>query len=195
MDDIKYFEDAWLELENELSSFQTYQPSSYQNYQSNSSSQENLGDFNETNLDFKTYEQLLTTHHEPTDNEVHSLTTREDRIQAVKDYYNQNPFTIYAKLNKIASGLYKKGMVRQGNRILDKGFETFGHILEKALEKNLAYSKKIGDETRTLTYNQEDSERVYVVSISKEQGPTITGTFDNLQDALEMFYRSLEKED
>lgn len=122
MNETKYFEDMWLALDNDLKEFNSYENdfSSF-DYNSNNT-QQNVSD-HQSNLDVQTYEQLIDTQNssEPSNQQLHSNNLQE-RIQAVKQYYSQNPGTFswasLIKLKKVSDNLYKKGLVKQGNHIV-----------------------------------------------------------------------------
>ena len=126
MTDTKYFEDMWLALDNDLKEFNSYKNdfmSFDNNY--NNDSQDNIQQQQQqqTNLDPQTYEQLLEVQNSPTPSrEQYHSDDIQERIQAVRQYYNQNPGTFswasLTKLKKVADDLYKKGLVKQGNQIV-----------------------------------------------------------------------------
>ena len=121
MSDTKYFEDMWLALDNDLKEFDSYK-NDFTSIDNNSNSQNNSQQ-PQANLDAKTYEQLMENQNqpEPSKEQYHSNNMQE-RIDAVRQYYNQNPGTFswasLVKLKKVADNLYKKGFVKQGNQIV-----------------------------------------------------------------------------
>jgi hypothetical protein len=121
MSDTQYFEDMWIALENELSSFDNYSPSttnfSGSNQNQNTSPNSNLDSMN---VEPQTYEQLLNqiSQPEPTSEQL-SSGSRQERIDAVKQLYNKQPFILYAKIEKVATSLYKAGKVKEANSLLE----------------------------------------------------------------------------
>ena len=118
MSDPNYFEDMWLEFENELSSYDSGY--SFQDY-GNEKSEMNS---DSANIEPSTYETLLDARNapEPSRERLHSSNLQE-RIEAIKEHYNKHPFISSAsfkgKLSKVAEKFCKQGKVALGNKIAD----------------------------------------------------------------------------
>lgn len=119
-----HFDDMWLALEQELTQFDSFNPSEFSSSQSGNSSSSSSDALNpsnnssQNNLQHSTYEELLQLRDQPnpSSERLHS-DSRQERITAIKELYNKSPTIIYAKLERVADNLYKKGLVKQGNSI------------------------------------------------------------------------------
>lgn len=121
----EYFEDMWLDLEKELSSYDSYS-NDFSNYNSMSTSPqlEEGFDSSTTEVSPQTYENLLQTQEAPNPSRerLHS-SSREERIQAIKELYNKVPTIINGnisveRITKIANGLSRIGLVKQSNDLI-----------------------------------------------------------------------------
>ena len=176
MSDTKYFEDMWLGLEEELSSFDNYAPTNDFSQQSSSGLPANSLD--SPNLEPQTYEQLLSQDNlpEPTNESLHSG-SRQERIEAIKQLYNKTPFILYAKVEKIASNLYKKGKVKLANEILESTKKTLSKHLSYVIEDEKLYS--------TLSFDSKNGDdSITVKVIDKETNEVSVEEFDSLSEAM-----------
>jgi len=192
----QYFNDMWLNLEEELSSYDTFINDN--EWMSQTTSPENSESVNpEKNLDtpnlsIETYEDLLSSNREgPSMSELRSQ-NRGDRIKAVREFYNQAPTIINAesitRLKTIADNLYRFGKVKQANSMMDKINSAFENSIwveqTPTGEKSLTITKEAGIvEARVLI---EESDSNFVVDIEK--------TFDNVLDAIG-FYLNPNQDD
>ena len=184
-----YFEDMWLSLENDLSSFDSFIPSDYVDAPSSSSSSE--GDSNNPNtpnLEPQTYEDLLQVQlAPPPSNDQLRSPDRKERIQAIRELYNKTPTIINGsvdRLTKIAERLYNKGYVKEGNFI--------SAAIDKAIQEDFSYVSEEDDRFKSLNVSRdkESNDVVATVEISdKTDKGTITRhkTFDNVLDAIKYF--------
>lgn len=188
-----YFEDMWLSLENDLSSFDSFTPSDYVDAPSSSSSSEGNNPENAPKLDSQTYEDLLQIQlAPPPSNDQLRSSNRQERIQAIRELYNKTPTIINGsvdRLTKIADRLYSKGYVKEGNFI--------SAAIDKAIQEDFSYVSEEDDRFKSLNVSRdkESNDVVAVVEISdKTDKGTITRhkTFDNVLDAIK-YFKSEEK--
>lgn len=112
----QYFEDMWLALESELSTYDNYDSNS--NYQSSESPLGTEDPIQESQLEPQTYEDLLEVAKKAPEHSQLRSPNRKERTEAVKEFYNRTPTILNAKLKEVAESLYKKGFVRQGNSLM-----------------------------------------------------------------------------
>lgn len=178
MSDTQYFEDMWVALENELSTFDNHVPTS-SDFQSQQSSSPLSNSLDSPNLEPQTYEQLLSQDNlpNPSEESLHS-TSRQERIEAIKQLYNKTPFMLYAKVEKVALNLYKKGKVKQANDLMSKTKETLSRHLSYAIEDEKTYT--------TLSFDQKNGdESIAVKVINKETNELSTHEFETLSEAMD----------
>lgn len=180
----QYFEDMWLSLEKELSSFDSYSPSEFVSSPSSSSDNPNSpNNINTTNLDHQTYEDLLEIQlAPPPSNDKLRSSDRKERIQAIRELYNKTPTIIngssLASLHKTACSLYKKGFIKQANNLLktaESSLESFSYLTED------------DNGYRALSYGEVDNKTIASVEFTDNNGETTIGEFDNLLDAIKFF--------
>lgn len=182
----QYFEDMWLALEQELSSFDSFSPNEHVSHPS-TSSDPNATDSPQGNLEPATYEQLLEMKKLP--NPSHDRlrsNDRKERIEAVKELYNKVPTIINAtsivRLHKTASILYKKGFVKQANDLVEK--------IDQSVSQHFSYVAEDGDNYKTLSYDKKDGDKDIVVEvIDKQDKKSIKEEFANLSDAIRFFMK------
>jgi len=184
----KHFDDMWLALDNELTSFDTYLSDKDWMSTNNSSSSasplpSSSQDINTPNLSPQSYDNLLQTLSapDPSFNELHSK-SRSERIEAVKQFYNKMPTIInassLARLHTVASRLYKSGKVKAANsltacenKLVKQHSQTSVRLDDADFFKELMISQK------------DDSVRVTLVVQNKATGDSYTKNFDNLLEA------------
>ena len=149
-----YFEDMWLSLENELSSFDSFVPSDYVSAPSSSTSLDSpSSDTSTSPAPLSSYEELLELQNTsiPDNSQLRSK-NRKERIEAIRDLYNKTPMTFNtARLEQVAKNLYKKGYVKQANEIMEKIKEEKENSIEE-YERSIFESCFTGStKTSTLT--------------------------------------------
>lgn len=184
----EYFEDMWLALEKELSSFDSFIPNEH--VSSPSSSIENTNSpnsINTTNLDPQTYEDLLEIQLAPNpSNDKLRSPDRKERIDAIRELYNKTTTIIngssLASLHKTACSLYKKGNVRAANNLI--------RAAESTLESDFTYITSDNESSRSLVVESQYGEVLATVEITDNTDKSTMTTrkeFNNLLDAIKYF--------
>lgn len=196
----EYFDDMWLSLEQELTGFDNY--ISDKDWMSSSapntpSAGEMRNDpFNEpldrAPLTPQTYEELLLLDQPPDSQNLHSK-SRSERIEAVRQLYNQIPTIInassFAESHRVANRLYRIGKVKEANFIVAE--------VDKTISKSFTYIEDSPTHSKALEASENDGDKQITIEITdKETKSRIVRTFDNTLEAVKFFLKpSYEKED
>lgn len=195
----EYFDDMWLSLEQELTGFDNYITDKdwmSSNVSNTPSAGEMRNDpFNEpldrTPLTPQTYEELLLDS-QPDAQNLHSK-SRSERIEAVRQLYNQIPTIInassFAESHRVANRLYRAGKVKEANYIVAE--------VDKTISKSFTYIEDSPTHSKTLEASENNGDRQITIEITdKEAKSHISRTFDNTLEAVKFFLKpSYEKED
>ena len=182
----KYFEDYWVELSRELDKFDSYDSSpDFRDRGSDPQAGGEGGSADQASqVDPKTYENLVQLQEgpAPTNDQLRS-TNRQERIQAVKNFYNATPTILNASsvlsLCKSADRLYKKGLVKQANQLID--------VIEKS-SQNATYKLETPSVYKILKSQQDGNDKqITVTTINKDDKSAETKSFEDFQDALAVF--------
>lgn len=187
--DGKYFNDMWLALEKELGGFDSYiKDTDWMNSNSSESGSDSSPqqELENNNLSVETYEQLLNLSHDDPSSQALRSKSRSERIEAVRQLYNQVPTIINAssivRLQKVVKSLYRTGAVKAANALTDKINQSFQEVqLTEEVDsgsKSLDVANDNGNLTATVHVDQRNDNGK---SISIEK------TFDNIVDALEFY--------
>lgn len=181
----QYFEDMWLAVENELSSFDSFKPSEYSSQPASSENIDSQNGPGGTNLEPSTYEELLQLRNEPapSDDKLRSR-DRATRIEAVRELYNKFPTIIngssLARLHKTASILYKRGLIRQADSLLKAA--------NKTMDENFSYVIESDEGFKILSYENELGRIIASVEVTdKYSNTSMVEEFDNLLEAVKCF--------
>jgi hypothetical protein len=210
-----YFEDAWLALETQLSEFDSFLSGPKNEFSSSPlSSNPNNDTTNPTNnmqSQPSTYERLLEIENmpPPSDDRLHS-SDRKERIQAVRELYNKTTTIINShsisplRMRKVAIQLKLLGLdseARQlqksaraqnlqllARRLANKGLVKQANHLEDVLTKHFSYSQETDNIYKTLTFDQQDDEKEFIVNlVDKNTNDSIAEEFDSLEEAIKFF--------
>jgi hypothetical protein len=133
-----YFEDMWLGIQDELSSYDSFSPSEYIDHQSTSSSPEHGSAGNNTSdMSPSTYERLLEIQKTPNPSHDRMRSPdRKERIEAIRELYNKTTTILNASSNdtlkKVANRLYRAGLVKQANALVEK-------VIDKHVEQDMEF--------------------------------------------------------
>jgi len=182
MNDGKYFEDYWLEIQRELEQYDTHSPSS--DFDSGNSMSQNPDSLEDDTIQPDTYENLMDSQDKaPPTNDQMRASSRQDRIDAVRDFYNLAPTIINAKsiykLHKTANRLYSKGYVKQANELVETA---------DSLKKHFSLVEENDDFYKHLVVNQDDGqETIIVTAFNKNDETTNHHEFNDLKEAVKFF--------
>lgn len=180
----EFFDDMWLSLESDLTSYDSFiGDSDWLNI--NPQTPENSDGMvqnittNAPNIEPQKYEDLIErTISPPRIDNPHGKTLQE-RIHAIKEIYNLIPTIInateLARLHKTANTLYKKGMVKAGNQIMEKS--------EREIQKGFIIAEK----NKALEYTS--CGKIQVSSYDKELDSHIIKSYTNFYQALKDYLR------
>ena len=187
---VEYFDDMWFALEQELSTQDNYL--SDQDWLSNAPSstmsdgEMRADPFNEPQdksiLAPATYEEFLNIK-EPTNDQLRSK-SRTERIEAVRQLYNQIPTIInasaLANAHRVANKLYRTGKVREANKLVAEA--------EKTINKSFTYIDSDDTYEKSIDVHSNNGELTANVQIvDKLDDSTIRKTFSNVLEAVKFF--------
>lgn len=182
MNDGKYFEDYWLEIQRELDMFDSPNPASdFGSSQGPSTNPDSLE--NDGIIEPNTYEKLTEMQDKNPTNDQMRAKSRADRINAVRDFYNREPTIINAnsiyKLHKTADKLYKKGFVKQANELVETA---------ESLRKHFSLVEENDDTYKHLKVHTENGgETILVTVVDKNDQSVEEHEFDDLNEAINFF--------
>ena len=185
MNDGKYFEDYWLEIERELNNFDSPNPASDFGSGTNTSMDPDSLE-NDNIIEPDTYEKLTEMQDKNPTNDQMRAKNRADRIQAVRDFYNREPTIINAstiyKLHKTANKLYNKGFVKQANELVESA---------KSLRKHFSLVEETDRVYKHLKVHAENGSKVILVTAVNKSDLTVEECeFENLEQAINFFESS-----
>lgn len=197
----EYFDDMWLTLEQELTGFDNYITDKDWIASTNSATP-SAGEMpndpfneptNQVTLTPQTYEDLLQLNQEPDTDRLHSK-SRSERIEAVRQLYNQIPTIInassFAESHRVANRLYKAGKIREANHIVAQ--------VDKTIHKSFTYIEDTPTHNKALEAHSENGANLITITIAdKEDKSHMSKTFDNTLEAIKFFLKPHhdEKED
>lgn len=181
-------DDMWFALEQELTNFDSY--ISDKDWISTPSQQspvtKDSPDSLEMNVGSDTYEQLMYPEKFEESVDQIRLKSRQDRIEAIKQLYNQVPTIIsassLAKTHRIVNSLYKKGKIRQANKILQQA--------ENLSQQSFIYIDETPEIQKTLQVEKQQDDSIISVEVwDKKENDKIVKTFESLLDAIKYFLK------
>lgn len=186
----EFFDDMWLTLEKDLSSFDNFiDDRDWMNAGASDSSQMTENQMTpdsmnpQPNIEPQTYENLLMNSISPQRVENPYGKSLQERIQAIKEIYNQIPTIInareFARLHKTAGQLYKKGKVKEGNRVIKAS--------EEQIHESFVITETNDDVSKTLEYAKNNGEIQAIVTkenINDKERNSTMRTYDNFYQAL-----------